>query len=68
MSHMTGGNLAYVAGAGRAAKQGGGVHFIFGLKYIYYKDQLGYLIIERRSNKLMVNTQPLIVFNHRHNK
>ena len=26
-------------------------------KYICYKDQLGYLIIERRSNKLMVNTQ-----------
>ena len=30
------------------------VHFIFSLKYICYKDQLGYLIIERRSNKLMV--------------
>ena len=26
-------------------------------KYICYKDQLGYLIIERWSNKLMVNTQ-----------
>ena len=26
-------------------------------KYTCYKDQLGYLIIERWSNKLMVNTQ-----------
>ena len=26
-------------------------------KYICYKHQLGYLIIERWSNKLMVNTQ-----------
>ena len=26
-------------------------------KYICHKDQLGYLIIERWSNKLMVNTQ-----------
>ena len=26
-------------------------------KYICYKDQLGYLIIEGWSNKLMVNTQ-----------
>ena len=37
------------------------VHFIFGLKYICYKDQLGYLIIERWSNKLMVNTAFIII-------
>ena len=42
--------------------------FYPGSKYICYKDQLGYLIIERRSNKLMVSTQLKIVFNHGHNK
>ena len=46
-----------LAQAKRAAKTRSLVHFIFGLKYICYKDQLGYLIIERWSNKLMVNTQ-----------
>ena len=35
--------------------------FYLRFNYICYKDQLGYLIIERRSNKLMVNRQ---LFNH----
>ena len=33
------------------------VHFILGLNISVNKDQLGYLIIERWNNKLMVNTQ-----------
>ena len=50
----------------RAAKKRG--TFYLRSKYICYTDQLGYLIVERWSNKLMVNAQLSIVFNNGHNK